>query len=73
MEVVKSGRAIRILSLEPQAMEDALAAIGDEYAVTHWNFATVNNAVVITCVLISARIVRQMQLANASMPRAAGQ
>jgi hypothetical protein len=68
IEVNPRRRPYRLVSGEPAVVEKELNDLSSEYTVTAWNFATCSDRVVITAICISTSILRQAQLAAATMP-----
>lgn len=55
----------KIISLPAQDFADEINKVADDYAPIAWNIAAVPEGVVITAVLVSARVLRQAQFAGA--------
>lgn len=66
MEVEIKPRTVRILTGHPDVVEDQIAALGNDYTVTHWHFWAFENVGFVTCVLLHGSIIRQMQIAMAA-------
>lgn len=65
MDVGVKPRAVRLLSGHPIDVEDAIAHLGTDYAVTHWHFYNWEDKPFVTAVLIHGSVIRQMQIAMA--------
>jgi hypothetical protein len=63
MEVNLKPRMVRLETGTPKVIEDLLAALGDQYVVTHWHFWNWQDEARVTCLLVHASAIRQMQIA----------
>jgi len=66
VEIEKRPR-IRIVSGAPALVEHDLNRLLDDYAVTVWNWAVVNNQLTLSAILIHQAELRKAQLAAAPM------
>lgn len=64
MEITEKPRMIKIISGRPYDVEEEIAGLGNDYAVTHWHFCSDGPSVYVTAVLIHGSIIRQMQIAS---------
>lgn len=69
MEVEKpeARRVLRIVSGPVAVVEAELNLIGSEYVAQMWNWAVVNNELIVSVVMISAVEVRKQQIALAAV------
>ena len=64
MEVNSKPRMVRLETGTPKRIEDLLAALGDQYVVTHWHFWNWQGEARVTCLLVHASLIRQREIAN---------
>lgn len=64
MEPNSKPRMVRLETGTLKQIEDLLAALGDTYVVVQWHFWNWQDEARVTCLLVHASAIRQMQIAQ---------
>jgi hypothetical protein len=68
VEVLNKPRMFRILNGTTLSIEQQVADLGNDYAVTAWHFYNDGPVGYCTAVAVHQSVLRQMQIAQAGMP-----
>lgn len=72
IEINNKPRMVRFETGTPKQIEDLVATYGNEYMITHYHFWNAGDEARMTIVMVHASVIRQMQIAQASLPGGRG-